>query len=154
MDLTPSGIGAWVLRTRWLVRLPVQLYRRGLGWLLGGRILMLEHRGRSSGLPRYVCLEVVERSGPDRLTVVSGFGERAQWYQNLLADPNCRVSTGRSRDVPGTAHFLSDEDSAAVLARYAERYPRAWRVLRSTVEKATGHPVQGLPMIELHLDPH
>src|SRR5690606_12262413 len=67
MDLSLSAIGARVLRTRSLVRAPIALYKAGLGWLLGSRILMLEHRGRSSGLRRYVCLEVVERPSPDRI---------------------------------------------------------------------------------------
>ncbi|TPX00919.1 nitroreductase family deazaflavin-dependent oxidoreductase, partial [Schumannella luteola] len=79
MDLSPSGIAARALRTRWFVRAPIGLYRRGLGWIMGDRILMLEHTGRTSGEPRFVCLEIVERSADDRLRIVSGFGERAQW---------------------------------------------------------------------------
>jgi len=53
MDLTPSGVGARLLRTRAFVRAPIGLFRAGLGWLFGSRILMLEHRGRRSGSRRY-----------------------------------------------------------------------------------------------------
>ena len=75
------------------------------GWVFGQRVLMLEHTGRRSGQARFVCLEVVERPGPDRVVIVSGFGERAEWYRNLLTDPSCFVSTGRLRRVPARARF-------------------------------------------------
>ena len=68
-----------------MVRAPITLYRHGLGWVFGRRVLMLEHTGRRSGQARFVCLEVVERPGPDRVVIVSGFGERAEWYRNLHA---------------------------------------------------------------------
>jgi deazaflavin-dependent oxidoreductase (nitroreductase family) len=152
MDLSPSALGARVLRTRWLVRAPIWLYRRGLGRLLGSRILMLEHTGRSTGQPRYVCLEIVERPSPDRIVIVSGFGERAQWYRNLRADTHCFVSTGRMRRVPAVARFLDEAEAEAALARYRAAHPADWELLRGAIEKAVGHPVEGLPMVELALD--
>ncbi|GEK79737.1 nitroreductase family deazaflavin-dependent oxidoreductase [Agrococcus baldri] len=151
MGLSLAAIGARVLRTRSLVRAPIALYRAGLGWLLGGRIMMLEHRGRSSGLRRYVCLEVVERPGPGRIVIVSGFGERAQWYRNLRAHPRCFVSTGRVRRAPARARLLGEEESAAALDRYRRARPRDWELLRGAIERATGQPVRGLPMVELRL---
>ena len=150
MDL--SRLGARLLQTRWLVRAPIGLFRAGLGWMLGSRILMLEHRGRRSGERRFVCLEVVERPARDRLIIVSGFGERAQWYRNLLAEPRCFVSTGALRHVPATARPMSDDEAAAALDRYRERRPRDWQLLQATIERAVGHPVEGLPMVELVLD--
>ena len=56
-----GGLGARALRTRWLVRAPINLYRVGLGFLFGTRLLMLEHVGRRTGARRYVVLEVVDR---------------------------------------------------------------------------------------------
>ncbi|HEU5388940.1 MAG TPA: nitroreductase family deazaflavin-dependent oxidoreductase [Streptosporangiaceae bacterium] len=100
MDITPSALAARALRTRALVRAPITLYQHGLGWIFGQRILMLEHTGRRSGQARFACLEVVGRPGPERVIIVSGFGERAEWYRNLLADPRCTVSIGRRRRVP------------------------------------------------------
>lgn len=49
---------AALLRVRWLVRLPLWLYRARLGLLVGHRMLMMEHIGRRSGLRRQVVLEV------------------------------------------------------------------------------------------------
>ena len=83
---------------------------------------------------------------------MSGFGERAQWYRNLKADPHCFVSTGRMRRAPAVARFLSGEEASGALERYQRDHPRDWEMLRGAIEKAVGHPVQGLPMIELHLD--
>ncbi|MCC6377044.1 MAG: nitroreductase family deazaflavin-dependent oxidoreductase [Microbacteriaceae bacterium] len=151
MDLSASGIASWMLRTRWSARLPIGLFKAGLGWMFGSRVLLLEHRGRKSGQPRFVCLEVVERQAPDRIVIVSGFGERADWYRNLNADPNCFVSTGRMRRVPAIARFISSAEADKVIERYQLAHPGLWEQLRSAIEKAIGHPVQCLPMVELKL---
>lgn len=112
---------------------------------------MLEHIGRRSGVPRYVCLEVVERPSEDEIVVVSGFGSGAQWYQNLRAEPACRVSIGKRTSVAAQARFLSEEESAAALGRYQEAHPKAWERLRGAIETAVGHEVEGLPMVSLRL---
>ena len=139
------------LTTRGVARAPIWMYRHGLGRLLGERVLMLEHVGRVSGLPRYVCLEVVARPDRDRIVVVSGFGTRSQWFQNLEARQTCRVTIGRRRDVSARARFLTEEECAAALSAYQAAHPRAWRPLRHAIERAVGHPVDTLPMVELDL---
>ncbi|MGH3353482.1 MAG: nitroreductase family deazaflavin-dependent oxidoreductase [Nocardioides sp.] len=141
-----------LLQTRAVVRAPIWLYRHRAGWLLGQRMLMLEHVGRRSGAPRYVCLEVVERPSTDEIVVVSGFGTRAQWYQNLRAEPACRVSIGARTNVSARARFLSEEESAAALGRYQVAHPKAWQRLRGAIETAVGHEVEGLPMVALTLE--
>lgn len=147
-----ARLGGRVLRNRRLVRAPIWLYQHGLGWLLGHRMLMLEHRGRRSGLARHVVLEVVDRPRPDRYLVVSGFGERAQWFRNVRADPRVRVSVARERDRPATATLLSDAERDAALAAYARKRPRTWEQLRATMEQALGTPVATLPVVALDLD--
>lgn len=144
-----DALAAGLLRNRRVVRAPIWLYQHGFGWLMGKRVLMLEHRGRTSGLPRFVCLEVVDGPTSDTIVIVSGFGERAQWYRNLRADPECYVSSGRRRRVPTQARFMSDDESAEALTRYKQRSPRAWRRLRGAIEHAVGRPVDTLPMVEL-----
>lgn len=147
-----SSVVGRLLRTRSVVRAPIGMYRRGLGFLFGHRLLMLEHRGRTSGLPRYVVLEVADRPGPDRYVVPSGFGETAQWYRNVRADPRVRVSIGTRRAVPASARLMSIEECEATLAGYQHRHPLAWRMLKPTLEKALGN-ADGLlvPMVELTL---
>ncbi|GGR69383.1 nitroreductase family deazaflavin-dependent oxidoreductase [Nocardioides luteus] len=140
-----------LLRTRAVVRAPIWLYRHRAGWLFGSRMLMLEHVGRRSGALRYVCLEVVERPSASEIVVVSGFGERAQWYQNLLAEPSCRVSIGFRHNIDTEARFLSEAESAAALQNYQQAHPKAWARLRGAIETAVGHEVEGLPMVCLRL---
>ncbi len=146
-----DSFAARALRSRRVVRAPIWLFRHGLGWLLGTRVLMLEHVGRRSGQSRYVCLEVVERPREDRIVVVSGFGEQAQWFQNLAAHPECRVSIGRHTRLAATSRRLSSPEAEAVLARYRAAHPRAWRRLRGAIEHAVGREVEELPMMELAL---
>jgi hypothetical protein len=54
---TLPDFGARLLRSRRLVRAPIWLYRIRAGGLLGTRMMMLEHIGRTSGERRYVVLE-------------------------------------------------------------------------------------------------
>src|SRR5690606_41742890 len=70
------------------------MYRARLGVLLGTRVLLLEHIGRRSGQARYAVVEAAERPEPGVYVVVSGFGTQAQWFQNVMADPNVRISVG------------------------------------------------------------
>lgn len=151
MNLSFERLLARFLRTRWLVRAPVWLYRCGFGWLFGSRMLLLRHRGRVSGESRYVVLEVVERADPATIIIVSGFGPNAQWYRNLRADPRCFVSTGRQRQVRARATFLPEAHALAVLERYARTHPQDWDLLRGAIERATGRRVQSLPMVRLDL---
>src|SRR5690606_6980310 len=110
--------GAGVLRNRTLMRLPITLYRAGLGFLFGPRMLMLEHVGRKSGARRFVALEVVARPRPGSYVVPSGFGERSQWFRNVIAEPRVRVSTGFLRSRPATARRLTTAEADEVLAEY------------------------------------
>lgn len=142
---------AAALRTRWFVRAPIGLYRRGWGWLLGERLLMLEHRGRRSGLARQVVLEVVGRPRPGSYLVAAGFGERAQWLRNVRAEPRVRVSTGRHRSVPATARELDRTDAGIWLERYTTEHPFAWSVLSVTMQEGLGTDIEHLPVVELTL---
>ncbi|NKY89317.1 nitroreductase family deazaflavin-dependent oxidoreductase [Nocardia veterana] len=148
---TAAALGARALRTRALARAPIALYRAGLGFLFGRRLLMMEHIGRSSGAKRYVVLEVVDHPAPTDYVVASGFGVRAQWYRNIEARPEVRVWTGLRRAVPGRAESMNAADSAAALEQYRRAHPAAWANLRAVIERATGAPVDTLPMVRLRL---
>jgi hypothetical protein len=64
-----TAIGARILRSRTLMRAPIWIYRARLGFLFGSRMLMLEHIGRKTGLPRQVVLEVIDHPTPDTYVV-------------------------------------------------------------------------------------
>jgi deazaflavin-dependent oxidoreductase (nitroreductase family) len=130
------------------------LYRAGLGFLFGHRLLMLEHLGRKSGLPRYVILEVVDRTG-DSYTVAAGFGERSEWLRNLEAHPQAYISVGTSRRVPVLARRLTADEAADALRNYAATHPRAWAGLAPVFEQTLGEPIKEsgttLPLVRLAL---
>ncbi|TFV61450.1 nitroreductase family deazaflavin-dependent oxidoreductase [Mycobacterium sp. PS03-16] len=153
-DAAHRAIG-WALHRRALVRAPIWLYRSGLGGLLGSRLLMLEHIGRRTGVPRYVVLEVLTRPDADTYVVASGFGTRAQWFRNVLAEPRVRVWSGGRRDAPATATVLPTPQADEVLQGYAARHPRAWEALTPTLEQALGQPITthdtALPLVEVRV---
>lgn len=126
----PTGI------VRFAARLPIQLYRAGLGWLLGGRFLRLTHVGRRSGKPREVVIEVIGHD--DGYLVCSGMGRGADWYRNLRATPRARIQVGR-RVLDVRAEELSAEEGGEVMATYASRHPKAARQLM----KVMGFEVDG-----------
>jgi len=155
------SLASRALHTRWFVRAPIGLFRAGLGFLAGGRLLMMQHRGRSSGQRRYVVLEVVARPAPDRAVVVAGLGPRSQWFRNVQADPRVLVSIGTRRDVRSRAVVLDPDAGAAILRAYTDAHPGPWSKLRPVLaewaeplaaEQGEEDWLRVVPVVELHLD--
>lgn len=143
-----------LLHNRFLVRAPIPLFRHGLGWIFGNRMLLLEHHGRVSGKPRYVVLEVVERPDPLTYRVISGLGDRSQWLLNLRADPRAYITVGRHprREVHAVIHPGSD--TAAVVDRYAKAHPSAWKTLSEVMQRSRPAGASGyedFPVVDLIL---
>ena len=110
---------------RLLFRLPIWVYRVGLGGMFGRRLLMLTHFGRRTGAAHQTILEVVQYDPADRSYVVaSGWGPQAAWYRNVCAQPAVSVEVGNRR-IPVTAEPLAEDVGAEIFARYAVRRPRA-----------------------------
>jgi deazaflavin-dependent oxidoreductase (nitroreductase family) len=124
---------------RWLFRTPLLVYRARLGWLFGHRLVMILHRGRMSGRQRRVVVEVVVRDpGTGAVTVASGYGPTANWYRNLLADPDAQIVLGSRRlDVRATP--LTAAEGGDLMVEYARRRPRSARM----VARQMGVPVDG-----------
>jgi deazaflavin-dependent oxidoreductase (nitroreductase family) len=120
-------------------RLPIYLYHLNLGWLLGHRVLLLVHQGRRSGSLRETVLEVVLYNPATRESVVlSGWGEKANWYRNIEATPALEVRIGGQRYVP-EQRFLAPEENHAVISDYRRRHPLAFQVFTRTF----GYPLSG-----------
>lgn len=80
---------------RLALRMPLTLFRLGLGDLLNTmRLMVLTTRGRKSGQARHVAIEY--RRHGSKIYLISGWGDRPDWYQNLLADPLVTIQLGRS----------------------------------------------------------
>jgi len=119
----PHGI------SRFFYRLPIGLYRLGLGWMLGKRAVRLDHIGRKSGVERHVVLEVVRYEKETGACVVAvGFGKRSDWYLNITENPRIGFTIGTTYR-KGTAVRLSDEEAGQELVQYEKQHPLAWKEL-------------------------
>jgi deazaflavin-dependent oxidoreductase (nitroreductase family) len=108
----PSGVVSEVLR------LPLLLYRLGLGPLVNLLpLLIITTRGRKSGRPRHSVLEY-RRHGTKHY-VVSAWGRRTQWLQNLLAHPLVTVQKGQDRF--GARATLVEDSGEALRVLYLFR---------------------------------
>lgn len=131
---TPRGF------LRLLLRFPIVLYRLRLGWLLGKRFLLLTHVGRNSGLERGTVLEVL-RQDPvtDRYIIASGWGEKSQWFRNVVENADVRYTVG-VHEREGRAMRVSMEQGERELREYGRRHPRA---LRSLAKMMVGGEFKG-----------
>lgn len=122
-------------------RLPIWLYRLGLGGLLGTRFLLLSHTGRKTGRVRQTVLEVVRYDrAATTFIVAAGFGSGSDWYRNIRANPRVTVQCGRCR-WEMIADFLSPEQAGEELLDYARRHPVAMRELA----RFMGYRLDGSP---------
>ncbi|MEZ5190354.1 MAG: nitroreductase family deazaflavin-dependent oxidoreductase [Schumannella sp.] len=151
MTASGSRSMARLLRTRWLMRLPIGLFRARLGWIFGGRLCMIEHRGRTSGERRFVVLEVVGRAEPDLVVVASGLGPGAQWFRNLQANGVAFVSIGMRSRVAADVRLLDAAGSRSRLEEYARLHPAAWEKLHDAMAIAQGLDEPDIPIVELAL---
>lgn len=110
----PQGRG-WVAYPgrgwrRRLMRMPLLYWRLGLKPLLVRerlfRFLVLTTRGRRSGQARHTMLSHFVVGG--RIYIGAGWGERTQWYRNILADPQVTVET-RGPAFGAIARVVTDE---------------------------------------------
>jgi deazaflavin-dependent oxidoreductase (nitroreductase family) len=126
---------------RMLFRMPIWLYRAGLGGVLGHRFLLLTHTGRRTGQTRRAVLEVAGRDpATGGYLVASGFGPRTQWLRNVASNPRVAVRVGWRR-FAGTARILAPDDSGRAMLDYARRHPLAARELM----RLCGYRVDGSP---------
>ncbi len=124
--------GIW----RWLFKAPIWLYRLRLGWLLGRRFLLLEHRGRKSGRLYRTVLEVIgHEPTSETYYVIAGFGKRSDWLLNVQAHPQVTITVG-TQHIPARARVLAPQEGARVLGEFARRYPKEVEMLA----RAFGYP--------------
>jgi deazaflavin-dependent oxidoreductase (nitroreductase family) len=122
---------------RWLLRLPINLYRWDVGWLLGERFMLLEHVGRKTGHWHSAVVEVIGHDpASDTYYAASGWHLRSDWYRNILAHPQVRVSTDRRRRLTANAEKLPAAEAGDRLIEYAHAHP--W--LMEELAEIMGYP--------------
>jgi deazaflavin-dependent oxidoreductase (nitroreductase family) len=110
---------------RRVLRVPVHLFRWRLGFLFGDRLVLLTHRGRTSGHVFRTALEVVGHDGESHeYFICSGTGPRADWYLNLQATPALAIQVRNRRWVP-TQRFVGADEAARRFATYERAHPKA-----------------------------
>jgi deazaflavin-dependent oxidoreductase (nitroreductase family) len=118
----PGGLALAVFR------LPLVLYRRGWGWLLGTTFMLLVHAGRKTGQPHPMTAMVMSWNAATREVVIfSGWGPDSDWVRNLRARPALRVEVGRESYTP-QHRFLTEEESVTVASDFVRRHPYRVRV--------------------------
>jgi len=152
VDTPPGGA------LRFGLHLPTLLYRARLGWLLGERFLMLTHTGRKSGRQHQTVIEVVQHDkDTDTYYVVSGWGEKSDWYQNTRKTPSVIIQTG-GRTFHSKAAFIPKEKAVLLLDAYARDHPIAFRELSGLFLGDQGEPgsdapkhiAEKMPMVAFH----
>lgn len=131
-------------------------YRVGLGWLFGHRVVLLEHRCRTTGRPLTTAVGVARWDPSARhIVVVAGAGPGTDWYRDVLAHPVVRVTIGHERNVLGCAVPLVDDEARTELERARARRPWiAGRVSR-LLHRGRPHPggVRHPPAVVIDLAP-
>lgn len=97
---------------------PVQLWRLGLGPLMGQVFVLITTTGRKSGLPRRTLTEYHRLNG--RKYAPSGFGRRSQWYRNIEADPHVTIQTADGAQSV-IARRVTDDQEILDLVRIMEK---------------------------------
>jgi deazaflavin-dependent oxidoreductase (nitroreductase family) len=121
------------------MRAPLVLYRLGLGGLMGKSTLILTTTGRRSGQPRATPVNYWEASGV--FYVIAGSGTHADWYRNLVAQPEVEVQVGRRRLRAVAAPLTEPREKAHALWLFGQRSP-------GTAERYFGVP-RGAPEEDL-----
>lgn len=117
---------------RYLNRFMLLMWRLGLGpWVNFlprqiGRIMVITHTGRKSGLPRRTPVNYTILDG--EIYCTAGFGKISDWYRNIIANPQVEVwlpdgwYTGMAVDIsddPGRLAIMRQVLFASGFAAYA-----------------------------------
>ena len=131
-----------------IFRLPIWLFEVRLGWLFGRRLLLLYHTGRKTSQIRQTVLEVVRHDKSNNIYFLkSGYGEKADWYKNLMATPYARIMVGlRQNDVVATR--IQSANAEEMLLDYWRKNPLIFKHLTTPLlgykGDATENDVRGL----------
>ena len=93
---------------------PVHLWRLGLAPLLGQFMMLITQTGRNSGLPRRTMTESYRVDG--KYFAPCAFGERAQWYKNIAADPRVTIQTAHGAQSSIAVRVTDDDEILALMA--------------------------------------
>jgi len=120
MDFSHSTAGMRMRKTfKVLNRYMILMWRLGLGsWLKNketwGQVLVIVHKGRKTGLKRYAPVNYAQVNG--ELYCAAAYGTRADWYRNLMANPELEIWHPEGR-WEGVAEDVSGSEDRVALMR-------------------------------------
>lgn len=131
---------------RFAMRMPLILYRLGLGWLAGAAYLMaLTTRGRKSGLARHTVVEF--RRHGSKIYAVSAWADRPEWYKNIQQDPAVTLKIG-NRAMSAQASTVDDPAEALrVLVLFRKTNPTVYDALLARLSNEKSIDLKSLPDI-------
>ena len=103
-------------------KLPLLLYRFGLGWLMGKRFMQLTHVGRRSGRVHKTVLAVLKFDEKTKEIYAVSAWKGSDWFFNIQASPAVQVETGLVRYVPMQRN-LSAEEITTTFMEYRKQHP-------------------------------
>lgn len=116
--------GRWGLRASGL---HAAMYKLRLGRLTGGEFMLITHRGRKSGRLHNTVVLVVHHDPRTLESVVTAWGEKAEWYRNILASPAVEVQVGNRKYRP-EQRLVGTEELAHLLAAHRKAHPIRARI--------------------------
>jgi len=137
-------------------RMPILFYKLGLSWMLGSRFLLLTHTGRKTGKIRQNVLEIIHHSPENHsYFVVSGFGTRSHWYQNIKQTPRVTIQVG-SNCLAADAQRVEPDEAENIILAYTQNNPQSIRWLAKLLNYDIVHTAEGyrafgreIPLIRL-----
>jgi deazaflavin-dependent oxidoreductase (nitroreductase family) len=135
----PQGI------VRQLLRAPMFLLALGLGWTLRPmKLLVLTTKGRKSGQERRTVLEY--RRHGSKLYVVSAWGSRPNWLNNLQADSTVTVQLGQ-KAIAAKASLVTDSAEALRALYMFQRTGPVYEALLANMSNADSVDLRSLKRV-------
>jgi len=134
---------------RVIFKQPTWIYKLGLGWLIGKRVLLLHTTGRKTGKHRITPLEYSHDPAADTYTVMAGWGGKTDWYRNACANPQVYVQVGR-RAFDANARPVSREEVTQMLAEMVQINPHALRMFARWSDEPVDGSIESLRTLAAH----
>lgn len=135
---------------RLALRLPILFTRLGLGRLVSAsNILILTTRGRKTGRARHTAVEY--RRHGSQIYVISAWGDRPDWFRNLLADPHVTVQQNGRRFAAVASVVDSSGEALRVLHLFRRTAPFVYEAVLARMTDERARSVNTLPDISPHV---
>ncbi len=111
-----------------IFKLPIWLWRLGLGQAVGRVFMVMTTFGRKSKQPRHTAIEYHEFNGKK---YVLAAWPNSDWYRNLMADPRVTIQTAHGTR-SCVARRLTEDDELSEVFEFVEKNPllrRFWQLL-------------------------